>query len=66
MLDTIELNVDMAIQEFEAMGNAEKALLPGNFRPAPEIRHFNEPKESGAKLFIQPGSKMNGDEDTPF
>jgi len=52
MLDTIELNVDMAIQEFEAMGNAEKALLPGNFRPAPEIRHYNEPQKA--------------DDDTPF
>ena len=66
-LDTIELSAEMAIQLFEDLPASEKALsLPGNFRPDPEIRHFNEPKESGAKLFIQPGSKMNGDEDTPF
>ncbi len=67
ILDTVQLEFNKDIQLMEDIGKAEQALgLPGNFRPAPEIRHFNEPKESGAKLFIQPGSKMNGDEDTPF
>lgn len=46
MLDTIELNADMSIQLFEELSGSEKALRlpPGNFRPAPEIQHYHEPK----------------------
>lgn len=45
MLDTIELNADMSIQEFESLLGSEKALNmpPGNFRP---VKNFYE---TGAK-----------------
>jgi len=53
ILDTVQLEFNKDIQLMEDIGKAEQALgLPGNFRPAPEIRHYNEPQKA--------------DDDTPF
>lgn len=53
ILDTVILDFNKDIQLMEDISKAEQALgLPGNFRPATEIRHYNEPQKA--------------DEDTPF
>ncbi len=63
-LETIKLRALLHIQKFTEMDEDDFGgigLPPGNWKPVPD--------ESGPKLFIQKGSKMNDgefDEDAPF
>lgn len=67
-LGTIKLKALLHIQKFiDDDGSSDFApSIPGtNFRPVG--KHYNEPEESNAKLYIKKGSKVNDfEDDTPF